>query len=424
MRIKKFLAPSIKEATEQMKHELGAEAIVLHTRRVPKSNLLKSFGKDQFEITGAVDEQQGEVHDSYAAPVPAATYSRRNVRQSFDAVARKTAQQNDQDDMMEGLKRMTRSFEQELPEPSERRSTTLRETSDMVQLKAEVEDMKHMLQQLTHQLKFKHFGELPETLKEVYLNLLQQDVDEKLAVALTNSVLKKLQPQQLTNRTAVEQVVLQTLAAGFPVADKPKSSKKTTVVVLVGPTGVGKTTTIAKLAAIEKLTNGKSVGLISCDTYRIGAIEQLKTFAVIADIPMQVVYRPADIPAAIKKFHRHDIIFIDTVGRSQKAKKELLELKKIVQAAKADEVHLVLSAQTNTATLADISAKFAVLEPTHLLFTKMDEAAIFGPLYNIAQRTKVPVSFFATGQAVPDDISVSDGMTFAKMLYQGIYAHA
>ncbi len=430
MRIKKFLGNNIKEATEQMKHDLGSEAIVLHTRRVPKTNLLKSLGKDQFEITGAIDDAT-EFSESEQS-VPNSTYTRRNVKQSYDAVMktsiRQQEPQDEQSNALEGLQQMTRSFERSSDrsaEPAaESRSKSLREASDIVQLKAEVEDMKNILQQLTHQLKFKHFGELPDVLKEAYLNLLQQDVEEKFAVTLTNDVLKKITHDQTVNRATIEQMIVQSISSDFPAAQTEKISKKSKVIVLVGPTGVGKTTTIAKMAAIDKLANGKSVGLISCDTYRIGAIEQLKTFAVIADIPMQVVYRAADLAAAVKKFQRYDVIYIDTVGRSQKAKKDLTELKKIVQAAKADEVHLVLSAQTNYATLRDITEKFSSLDPTHLIFSKMDEAVNFGPLYNIIQKTRIPVSFFATGQVVPDDISVSDGMTFAKMLYQGTPANA
>lgn len=421
MRIKKFTAPSIKEATQQMKDELGADAIVLNTRRMPKNALLKPLGREQYEITGAVDEVPAPASP---APAPAQTYSRRSVRQSFESAVQSAA--DPMLERMQQLQQAARSADMAAEtEPAPHRpSQSLRDATDIIQLKAEVEDMKSVLMQLTHQLKYKHFGELPESLKEVYLNLLQQDVDEKFAVALTNAVLKKLDPQDVDNHGSIEASVLQTIASGFPVPSAAPKAKKSRVVVLVGPTGVGKTTTIAKLAAIEKLANGRSVGLISCDTYRIGAIEQLKTFAVIAEIPMQVVYRAADVAAAVKKFAKHDVIFIDTVGRSQKAKKELTELKKIVQAAHADEVHLVVSAQTNDATLSEIVEKFSVLEPTHMIFSKMDEAAIFGPLYNIAQRSKIPVSFFATGQAVPDDISVSDGMTFAKMLYQGKYANA
>lgn len=426
MRIKKFLGNNIKEATEQMKRELGTEAIVLHTRRVPKNNILKSLGKEQFEITGAIDDPS-ELSES-EQQLPNSTYSRRNVKQSYDAVMKNAerlqAQPEESSSTLESLQQMTRSFERTQEQAPETHSKSLRDASDIVQLKAEVEDMKNALQQLTHQLKFKHFGELPDVLKEAYLNLLQQDVEEKYAVAITSSVMNRISPEQSITQTSIEQMIIQTISSDFPAAVPERSAKKTKVVVLVGPTGVGKTTTIAKMAAIEKLANGRSVGLISCDTYRIGAIEQLKTFAVIADIPMQVVYRASDLAAAVKKFQRYDVIYIDTVGRSQKAKKDLVELKKIVQAAKADEVHLVLSAQTNYATLRDITEKFSSLEPTHLLFSKMDEAVIFGPLYNIIQKTKMPVSFFANGQVVPDDISVSDGMTFARMLYQGIPANA
>jgi flagellar biosynthesis protein FlhF len=419
MRIKKFLASSIKEATEQMKEDLGSDAIVLNTRRLPKDNPLKVFGKDQFEITGAVDELPER------APASASgTYSRRAVRQSFEAVANAFNGQQSEDHEPQEFTPAPRTALPPSETPVKRSSAAMREVSDITQLKADVEDMKGMLQQLSHQLKYKHFGDLPEFLKEVYLNLLQQDVDEKFAIAITNTVLKKLHPQRIESRHGVEQLVLQTIAADFPAAPAPASRKKTRVVVLVGPTGVGKTTTIAKMAAIEKLANGKSVGLISCDTYRIGAIEQLKTFAVIADIPMQVVYRASDVAAAVKKYQKFDVVFVDTVGRSQKAKKELAELGKIVTATKADEVHLVLSAQTNYPTLRQIVETFSAFEPTRLIFSKMDEAAIFGPLYNIMQKTKIPVSFFATGQAVPDDISVSDGMTFAKMLYQGTIANA
>lgn len=413
MRIKKFTAGSVKEATEQMKQELGPEAIVLHSRRLTGAAVMKSFGRDQFEITGAVDD--------VAEPAPVSTYSRRDVRRTFEAA------------MTAAAPALPAASPDELPEPEpgpaaatprRRAASTMADVSDMVQLKADMEEMKQTMQQLTHQLRHKHFGDLPEALKEVYLALLQQDIEEKYAVSITNTVMKKLPPQQQRSRTAVEQLVVQTIAGGVTMGPGPAADRKRRVVVLVGPTGVGKTTTIAKLAAVEKLANGRSVGLISCDTYRIGAIEQLKTFAVIADIPMQVVYRAADIAGALKKFQKQDVVFIDTVGRGQKAKKELQELRKMVDAAKADEVHLVLSAQTNMATLSAVVDSFSIISPTHLLFSKMDEAAIFGPLYNIAQKTRIPVSFFTTGQAVPDDISVSDGMTFARMVYQGTYAHA
>ncbi len=425
MRIKKFVASNIKEATEQMKKELGQEAIILHTRKISKGGLLKSVGGEKVEITAAIDENpiRGKEHS-----LPQ-TYSRQSVRQPFLLESKNASDANDIDtaSILESLKQMSGSFEDRALQRDEEKpvSHNVRETSDIVQLKADIEDMKGLLQTLTQQLQYKHFGEMPESIKEAYLTLLQQDIDEKIVLGITNQIMKKFSGEKIPNRMNVEQIVLNILADQFTSSRAQRqTSKKTKTVVLVGPTGVGKTTTIAKLAATEKLVHGKSVGLISCDTYRIGAIEQLKTFAVIADIPMQVVYRASDLQTAIKKFQRHDVIFIDTVGRSQNAKKELQELKKVIAAAKADEVHLVVSGQTNTPTLTDIVAKYQVVEPTHLLFTKLDEAAIFGPLYNIAQKTKLPVSFFTTGQAVPDDICVADGTKFAAMLYQGTLAYA
>jgi len=328
---------------------------------------------------------------------------------------------------LEGLKNISSEFEQRLSDVKSPKNlpTRTKEVSDIVQLKSDMEDVKFMLQSITNQLQFKHFGEMPEAVKEVYLALLQQDIDEKIVLEITNKIAKKFSAEKTLNRINIEHLVMKAIADGIVIQHPQKNiSKKSKVVVLVGPTGVGKTTTIAKLAATEKLVHGKSVALISCDTYRIGAIEQLKTFAVIADIPMNVVYRATDLAAAIKKFQKYDVIFIDTVGRSQRAKKDLLDLKKIVQSSHADEVHLVVSAQTNTATLNDIVERYDILSPTHLLFSKLDEAAIFGPLYNIAQKTKLPISFFTTGQAVPDDISVADGTKFATMLFEGSIAHA
>jgi len=166
------------------------------------------------------------------------------------------------------------------------------------------------------------------------------------------------------------------------------------------------------------------VGLITADTYRIGAIEQLRTFASIADIPMEVVYRSSEMAHALKKLSRKDIIFVDTVGRNQRSKKDLAELGKFVEAAKPDEVHLVLSASTSAKALLDIVEKFSRLKPNNLIFTKIDEAVTFGPLFNIAQRQKVNISYLTTGQAVPEDIVPADGIKFASLVYAGAIPNA
>ena len=183
-------------------------------------------------------------------------------------------------------------------------------------------------------------------------------------------------------------------------------------------------TTIAKLAAINKLLTGLDVGLISADTYRIGAIDQLRTFAGIADIPMEVVYKPSDMSAALRKFRGKDMVFVDTVGRSQRSKKDLHDLAKFVSAADPDETHLVLNASTNVKTCEEIIDQFTVVKPNRLIFSKLDEAASYGPMLSIIHRHQLPLSYVTTGQAVPDDIRRVEASQLAAMVYTGEMAHA
>ena len=194
--------------------------------------------------------------------------------------------------------------------------------------------------------------------------------------------------------------------------------------VFLGPTGVGKTTTIAKLAAKRKLTDGLSVALISADTYRIGAIEQLQTFAAIADIPMEVVYEPTEMEGALQKFKEKDVVYIDTVGRSHYNTKEVAEVAEFVSAARPDEVHLVLSASTQTRALLDSVERFNPAKPNRLLITKTDEVSTFGPLLTLANENPFPLSFLTTGQGVPDDIVPARARDLAAMVYKGVAPHA
>jgi len=229
----------------------------------------------------------------------------------------------------------------------------------------------------------------------------------------------------MANKQYLERQIVTALAGLIPQAGPERArKKKSRVIALVGPTGVGKTTTIAKLAAIHKLVNGQDVGLISADTYRIGAIEQLRTFAGIADIPMEVVYKPSEMPIALRKFRAKDIIFVDTVGRSQRSRKELTDLAKFVSAADPDETHLVVNASTNLRTAEDIVDQFKVVKPNRLLFSKLDEAVTYGPLLSLVHRHHLPLSYVTTGQAVPDDIRTIDATQFAAMVFAGETAHA
>jgi len=419
----------MKEATEKMKHDLGTEAIILNTRKVANGKLFNFLGKDMLEVTAAVDDQP--------APRKHGDEYRRNDAAFNQLVQSAGAGKNGGAapvDTFEGLKNVAQHFSQKDPGLSGEKCTEKSdaprlsmsaERADYHQLRTEVEEMKETLEAIAEHFKYTRMPALPQHLQHAYMALVQNDVDEQLAADLVQTVYGKLDESQLNNKQTTDKSLLAEIAGllqtAQPTRDKPKRQR---IITLVGPTGVGKTTTIAKLAAISKLVHRLDVGLISADTYRIGAIEQLRTFASIADIPMEVVYKPGEINAALKRFRNKDVIYVDTVGRNQRMKRELSELKHFVQAIEPDEIHLVVNASTNKRTMVDVVERFNILKPNRIILSKVDEAVALGSMLNVVLHTHLPISFITTGQAVPDDIQLADSERLARMIYPGTIAHA
>ena len=196
-----------------------------------------------------------------------------------------------------------------------------------------------------------------------------------------------------------QEVLIQT----YPI----RLTTRPTVVALVGPTGVGKTTTIAKLAANFALFEGKSVGLITIDTYRIAAVEQLKTYSEIINLPIEVVYTAADFKRALQNLSNKQLILIDTAGRSQKNKQQIRELKHFFNGRPLNETHLVLSANTKLEDLLETADSFKELNVNRLIFTKLDETNSLSNVVEVAERLQIPLSYVTTGQSVPEDIEVA-----------------
>jgi flagellar biosynthesis protein FlhF len=408
MRIKKFTGTTLKAATDVMKNELGGEAIVLSTRKVTKGGLLNFLGKEEYEVTGAIDEQVTKPSRGFA-------------QQLAQAGGTMT-----EDSTLGSLQKVAQQFEHRIKEKPALQSSpqALSNAADMHALKSEVEELKAIVQEVAVHLKHSKMPALPEHLKNAYTRLVEQDVDEGLAADLTQRVYRKLGEDLLSNKARVDAAIVEEISMLLKPMPAELITRKRKVIALVGPTGVGKTTTIAKLAAIYKLIYKKQVALISADTYRIGAIEQLKTFAAIADIPMEVVYKPTEMKTALAAYKEKDVVFIDTVGRSQRMKKDIAELGKFVSAAQPDEVHLVLSASTGGRALSEIIQNFKCVSPNRLIFSKLDEAVVFGQIANIAHQYGLPISHITTGQSVPDDIKVADNMQVATMVYTGEVVNA
>jgi len=235
---------------------------------------------------------------------------------------------------------------------------------------------------------------------------------------LLQQLRRELNPQQLADRAIVNArlgaYIEAMVPAGGPViCDRSDRAK---VVVLVGPTGVGKTTTIAKLAASFRLREHRSVALVTIDTYRIAAVDQLRTYAQILDVPLKVVLTPDEFRDVLAGLRSHDLIFVDTAGRSQNDTIKLNELRRFFESAKPDEVHLVLAGNCSHKVMLSAVRQFGSLGIDRVIFTKLDESVGFGVVLSVIKQVDAKLSYLTTGQDVPDDIEVGSGRRLAQLI--------
>ena len=252
---------------------------------------------------------------------------------------------------------------------------------------------------------------------------IDNEVNEKYANAIINEVSGSIKKEASIDSLlgCVYQKII--LKLGEPVymtkGDKPK------VIMFIGPTGVGKTTTIAKLASYYKLEKQYKVAFITADTYRIAAVEQLNTYASIIECPVNVVYSVDEIAQSLEDFKDFDLIFVDTAGRSHKDKEQMLELHELrdMVAGLSDtfdlECYLTLSATTKYKDMLDITGMYADIPDYRLIFTKLDETCAYGNILNIRMATGAQLSYTTTGQNVPNDIEVINEQAIARQLLGG-----
>jgi len=263
-------------------------------------------------------------------------------------------------------------------------------------------------------------------LLELTNKLVDNDAPMSAVDAIIGRVRDRLDRRELEDAGVVRQAVLReiedsiaTKGDSLLAISTATTTGKPRVISLVGPTGVGKTTTVAKLAAACKLRHAKRVGLITSDTYRIAAVEQLRTYAGIIGLPIKVVMSPEEMTAAIESFQGMDVIIVDTAGRSQHDGKRLEELKAFVAAAEPDETHLVLSSTVGNTVLERTAQKFKPLGPDRVILTKLDEAVCTGHLAGLTGRLGLPLSFITVGQEVPDDIEHARADRLARVTLDG-----
>ena len=409
MKIRRYIGKDTQEAILKVKMDLGIEAIILNTRKVRQKGLFKMFKKPMVEVLAAVDEYYGA-----KGRTDTQKGRTRNEEKPYNEI-----NDNIKDD------RKTEIIEKsELNDKKEEK---------IILLENKVNSMETILQKIYEQVQQskekpktvisnenQNQKPMPKVLELFYNNLVKNEVDEKYIKQLINIVQSKSDVNASVNDAATLLYSLISGTLGKPQIIKLRDDGKPTVAIFVGPTGVGKTTTLAKIAADYSLNLKKEVGLVTADTYRIAAVEQLKTYAEILGMPVDVIYSVSEIKEAIYRYHNKDIILIDTAGRSYRDKSQFDELRLLVEASGADEIFLVLSTTTGMRNCKEIISSYNFLKDYKLIFTKLDETPSVGIILNVKRWTNRNLSYVTTGQSVPDDIEVANIDKITKNLLGSI----
>jgi flagellar biosynthesis protein FlhF len=297
---------------------------------------------------------------------------------------------------------------------AEDRQMQLRFRADV---KGRLDDLQSMVEDLCRHSQRGTPRDLPPTLFNVFTDLIQADVGEELARELVERVRTELSDEELLDPASVREHLTRLIEDDIPVAGPIRIQPgQRRLVALVGPTGVGKTTTIAKLAANFRLKEKRKVGLITVDTYRIAAVEQLRTYADIIDLPMAVVSNAREMREAVARMSDLELVLMDTAGRSPRDEVKIEELRTLLAEAEADEVHLVLSSAGSAGSLVRTAEQFAAVGATSLVLTKLDEVSNLGHLLPLVRAARLPLSYLTDGQNVPDDIAPASGRRLARLV--------
>ena len=452
MQVKTVRASSVKEAMEQIKDELGSDAVLLHTKKYREGGVLG--GAEMIEVTAAVDETQARVPRApsvyvppaepilpsnvlnqyrMSAPAPqegaATALPARGVLPSYDTSSYGTELPTQQPYTgQEEAARLVETY----PPPSAAAPQTLPSYEamapthpPMAPAAEEVEDdgsaerirlLEDELAQMKTMLASMMAANQPKEVVTIQDTLRRQEVREDLCEDLSSKVsvadvnLDSLDPRAADVLSGYLSQVMK-FTDGLHLGNRGSR-----VVAFIGTTGVGKTTTLAKVAAHFVLEQNLKGALITADTYRISAVEQLKKYAEILGLPVEVVYSAADLRKAIARHRSKDFILVDTAGRSQYNEFQMEELKELLAAHPRMEKHLVISATTKEADAAEIMQRFSACKPDRIIFTKTDETCAVGMVLNLLAGKELPLSFLSNGQSVPDDIIPATADRLAELL--------
>lgn len=397
MIIKKFQGKSEAEAVEAAKKELGNNVVIMNVRSVKKKGLFSFLKAQLTEVTVALEEDNEQ---RYAAA--AKKEEKREVKEPeetrqqplVDAIALNAGVKSDSSAIEEKLDNLHSLLEQQLQKPEEVKEDEAGNEEE---------------------------GEMERFMKLLYNTMLENEVNEKYANQVIDEI-EKINKPGMPFDYALANVYQRMILKFGKTGEITTAEKEPKVLFFVGPTGVGKTTTIAKIASKFRVEEGKRIVLLTADTYRIAAAEQLRTYANILDVPFRVIYSAEEVEQALRDFGEYDFILIDTAGHSHQNETQKDAMKEFIHSVDGlaqKEVFLVLSATTKYSDLINIADSYQTMTDYKLIFTKLDETSTLGNLLNIKLHTGAEISYVTCGQNVPDDIEVFNPQKTVKKLLGG-----
>ncbi len=380
MKIMKYQAATERQAMLLAREELGKDALILSIKSIKPKGIFRWLRKPYVEITAAIDENQ----EKKAKPEDKELAEFKSFLQELS---------NKQRELEELTQKRTESLPAKAP------------AAPAVPVKAS-----HSNQEMAEDSQVL-IGQV------IYEQLIENEVDSKLADKLLADLLAEARAFDLEEGlNFVYRKIVKELSEIEPINIRNGRARP---VFFIGSTGVGKTTTIAKLASLFTLEKKCKVALITADTYRIAAVEQLRTYANILNIPIRVIYKEEEIMSCIEEFSDCDLILIDTAGRSYQDTHHLEELRQLLEQVEEKQIYLVLSLSTKNSDLKKTVAAYDFADFS-LIFTKLDETLAYGSILNLKYETTKPLSYITTGQNVPEDIAELDPYEVASKILGGV----
>ena len=450
------------EAMKMVKAELGNNAVILHTRDTNRG-LLGFFFGNGVEVTAAVDERRAASSEAQEASKPKAAAKPKPSAEPSSATGAHCDYRVDDAPQPQPAEEKPATGEQENPLlalsrqlEEERRKKLQTMAQDCSQqaahnsqpedqtpsqvpqpqapppkannhepvmnrlngLEKEIHKLAGLIEKLAPHVASGEMPHVPSSTRDVYNHLLEHEVDESLALQFATQIAETLDDADDV-WTALKSQMMGKLQTE-PALELDFEAKRPKVIMLVGPTGVGKTTTLAKISAQYRYSMKTKVRpkitFITADLYRLAAVEQLQKYTEILGVDLEVTYSSEEVKHAIQKHNDSHLILFDTAGTCQRNLPQMNTLAAVKEAAQPDEVHLVLSATTKFGDMIDVVEHFREMKPNRFLFTKIDESTAYGSLLNTALKYQTPISYLTTGQNVPEDIEVARPERIAKLI--------